>query len=462
MTQSDNYIVIGEFSGEFPDSVSCGGGYCLSFTGVVPSSIEMRPLGHGVPIPSRWMVVRRDLVEGVVIPSDPDAAMLRIAIHLASRGVYFSPDSTVLPHASVKWSIEFSRIGGRILYHNSMWLMDAVSRDSVSMSISTDGFRPMVVSGNISWATKAVFDGYVGALSGFGIDVVAFEYDGFMKMFSEDMVRKILLAELCNVENRITHVIVIDGMSVPSWVIDSAKRSGIVTIMVSTEDPHCIDVTRRLHPNYDYVFSNDRNAAEMFGVHYLPVAGDSRCSISEKDIDVLFVGAIYPNRSAFLSGIVESCVDEGMSVRIIGPLYKCRASGALSSVIDTRMVSTNEYLNLLSRSKICINMFRDEYCGVTGFNSELRIPAYSMSPRCYDAPLCDSFLMTDRRDEVVEVLGQECIFGDRPHEDVVDAVKKYESKKGIIERQRKNLQRGHLYAHRATCLLSAIGKGFLG
>jgi len=458
--RSDKYVTVGNCPDVVSSDVACGSGYCLSFKGPIPSNVDFRPLGSGVVIPSGWMSVKKDLVSDVVIPSDPDAAMLRIAFHLASKGVYFSTDSYSTPPVYELWAAELSRLGGSVLYENSLWLSRFIVSDDVSVSLSRDGFRPMLVSGNLSWSTKAVFDGYVSSFYDLDIDLVAFEYDGFMKMFSEDMVRKILLSEICNVDNGITHMIVIDAMSIPDWVVRSARRMGIVTVMVTTEDPHCIDATRRLHPYYDYIFSNDRNAAEMFGTHYLPVAGDSRCKSVEKDIDVLFLGAIYPNRCRLMEDLAEKLLPSGITMKVIGPFFGCKASGALASVASTKMVSTEDYIGWMARSKVCINMFRDTTCDKTSMNSEFEIPGYSLSPRCYDAFLCGCMLLTDSRPEVLDIFDESCLMGSDPASDVLSALEKHDVKKGISDAHMKTVLRGHLYAHRSICLLSAIGQGF--
>jgi spore maturation protein CgeB len=283
-----------------------------------------------------------------------------------------------------------------------------------------------------------------------------------MKMFSEDIVRKILLSEVCDVDNGVTHLIVVDGMYIPKNIIATARKMGVTTVLITTEDPHCADATQRLHSLYDYVFSNDRNAAEMFGVHYLPTAASSKCFSSEiKDIDVLFVGAIYPNRCPFLNNVASMCVKNGMSMKVVGPLYKCVPDEPLASIVEDKMISPEECIALQARSKVCLNVFRDASRTDTGSNMVFSIPSYSLNPRCYDVPMCGSILLTDHRPEVVRLFGDDCIFNDdNSCEKILDHVKNYDSKKDIRDKQKKSVEEGHLYLHRAICLLSAIGQGF--
>jgi hypothetical protein len=88
-----------------------------------------------------------------------------------------------------------------------------------------------------------VFDGYKDALLSLGVDVVTFEYDEYARNFSTEIVRKILLGEICNKKLERTHAIFIDGLSIPPWLIESSR---LTNILVSTEDPHALDVTRLL------------------------------------------------------------------------------------------------------------------------------------------------------------------------------------------------------------------------
>jgi len=440
---------------------SCGGAYCMSYVGPVSGSIRILPTGSGIPIPCGWACVRKSDMEGVLVPKDDDAAMLRVAVHMASSGKYFEKMGE-LPagNFSDAWKIEASVCFGRIQFANSEWLMAKVAEPGeIDFRLSGSRFKPMIVSGNISWGTKAVFHGYVDSFAKMGIDFYTFEYDQFLKMFSEDIVRKILMSEVCDVDNGITHMIVVDGMSVLKNIPMTARKAGVSTVLITTEDPHCSHATHPLHSVYDFVFSNDRNMAEMFGVHYLPTAADPRCSEAEKKVDVAFIGAVYPNRCGFLEEIAEKCFDEGISMRVVGPAYKCSPRGRLAEILEDRIVSSEECLRLQAEAKVCLNFFRDSGED-TGVNV-MDIPPYSANPRCYDVPMCGSVLLTDRREEVVKLFGKECLYGQNPFGKISEVVKKYDYKKDMRDFQKKTVEEGHLYLHRAMCMLCAIGQGFL-
>jgi spore maturation protein CgeB len=225
-------------------------------------------------------------------------------------------------------------------------------------------------------------------------------------------------------------------------------------------------VTRLLYPHYDYVFTNERNAAEAFGVHYLPVAADPasveglpRPPPSEYSSDVLFLGAVYPNRMRFLEQVAEICERRGWRLRVVGPRHCCSPGSRLSKLIDERTVSTREALLYQAAAKVCLNLFRDPE---EGNNSEFELPGWSMNPRCYDVPLCGSSLLTDFRGEVKRIFGMDCVMNTENLEvqlekNLLDASHRKEK----AAQEAKTVLDGHLYVHRTLVLTACIGQGFL-
>jgi spore maturation protein CgeB len=329
--------------------------------------------------------------------------------------------------------------------------------------IGRESFRPLLVSSNLSWGTKAVFEGYREALLSLDVGVATFEYDEYARNFSTEIVRKILLGEICNKQLGFTHAIFIDGLSIPPWLVDS---SPLTNILVSTEDPHALDVTRLLYPHYDYVFSNEKNAAEAFGVHYLPVAADPKAvdglpnPVPEQyESDVLFLGAIYPSRMKVLEEIAEICERRGWRFRIVGPRHCCSPGGRVAEIVDERIVPTREALLYQAGAKVCLNLFRDP---AEGHNAEFGLQGWSMNPRCYDVPLCGSSLLTDFRGEVKRVFGMDCVMNRENLETQLEKnLQDASGRKEKASQEVKTVLDGHLYVHRALVLAACIGQGFL-
>jgi len=452
---------------EVPEGKFVGGNcYCISYDGCVPdNSMRFTGSGLGMPIPLDWCCIDSDLIKGLDLPSSDSASFLRIAMVAAENGVFCDHSGSAAPSAADSClTSEISKVSGKLAYFGSMWARSVLSSDGDVDFFVIGSFKPLIVSSNLCWGTKAVFDGYVNAFANLGVNYGEFEYDEYCKSFSTDISRKLLLAECCNADNGYTHVIVIDGLSIPPWVLKSCR---LKKILITTEDPHSLDVLRLLHPYYDYVFSNDRNVAEMFGLGYLPVAGDLDRILSlpddpSYDSDVLFLGAVYPNRLPMVRKIAEVCKEIGVKFKAIGPVYKCNAAD-LNGVLDNRVVSTNEMLMYQKGASICINLFRDVTSKESSRNIEFFIEGYSMNPRCYDVPICGSLLLTDYRLEIEDVFHNDCVID---IETVSTVLAKYAkdaaARKEMHDKQVKTVREGHLYLHRAIALTALIEKGFLG
>jgi len=256
-----------------------------------------------------------------------------------------------------------------------------------------------------------------------------------------------------------------DGLSVPPWLLQSTDLPKVV---VSTEDPHALDVTRVVYPYYDHVFTNDLNVADLFGLSYLPVAADHilvgqlpRPVPEEWRSDVLFLGAVYPNRIPWLQRAVEACGRIGARLRVIGPAIAERPTWALAEAWEDRLVTTRESLLLHAGAKVCMNFFRDATDPSVGRNKEFRVVGTSMNPRCYDTPACGSSLLTDFRPEVEATLGRECVVD---LAGLAGAIQKNlengDYRKEKVSAEANIVFGGHLYVHRAMVLLASIGQGF--
>jgi hypothetical protein len=445
--------------------------YSTTMKGFLPRFVPLLSdrAGQGFPIPGGSAAVERRYVENFRPVADDYATLLRLAMHMADKEKYAvaSWGGDIGVADTPAWKAEAARHGGRINFHNSLYLREKLSAENVDFGFADlDSFRPLLVSSNLSWGTKAVFEGYREALGSLGVKVATFEYDQYLRNFSTEVVRKILLGEICNVDLGLTHAIFVDGLAIPPWIV---KSSPLTNILISTEDPHALDVTRLLYPYYDYVFTNDYGAAEAFGLHYLPVAapGNLRTELP-KDIpeeyrcDVLFLGAIYPTRKKFLEFAAEVCRRRGWKISIIGPRYKCDLGPGLSEIVDERTVSAREAMLRQAGAKVCLNLFRDAADADSGHNQEFRMDGFSMNPRCYDVPACGSCLLTDYRPEVQRIFGLDPVMNKENLEAKLEkCLEDSKYKKEKTDREAKTVYDGHLYLHRALVLAGCVRKGFL-
>jgi spore maturation protein CgeB len=175
--------------------------------------------------------------------------------------------------------------------------------------------------------------------------------------------------------------------------------------------------------------------------------------------DVLFLGAIYPNRMEALEGVAEICQRRGWKLRVVGPRHCCSPGSRLAKIVDERIVSTREAMLYQAGAKVCLNLFRDP---TEGHNTEFELQGWSMNPRCYDVPLCGASLLTDFRGEVKRVFGMDCVMNMENLEaqlekNLLDA----SGRKEKAAQEAKTVLDGHLYVHRALVLGACVGQGFL-
>jgi len=445
--------------------------YSVTMKGFLPlfqPLLSDRP-GRGFPIPGGSAAVETRHVGAFSPVADDRATLLRLAAHMADKEIYAAGSwgGGIGLADNAAWQAEVARHGGRLNFYNSMYLRRAIGSKDINFSFSDlSSFRPLLVSSNLSWGTKAVFEGYREAFRSLGIRVATFEYDQYARNFSTEVVRKVLLGEICNVDLGLTHAIFIDGLAIPPWIV---RSSPLTNVLISTEDPHALDVTRLLYPYYDYVFTNEYGAAEAFGLNYLPVAasGNLRSELpddisAEYACDVLFLGALYPNRVKFLDSVAEICERRGWKFSAIGPRHRCELTPRLSKVVDEKVVPSREAMLRQAGAKICLNLFRDAASSDSGHNEEFGMDGFSMNPRCYDVPVCGSCLLTDYRPEVQRIFGLDSVMN---IENLEAKLEKYleddEYRQEKTDREAKTVYDEHLYLHRALVLAACVREGFL-
>ena len=114
-------------------------------------------------------------------------------------------------------------------------------------------------------------------------------------------------------------------------------------------------------------------AAEGITAHFLPLALDESVYYpieSEKDIDLLFVGALYPNRIALLNKIIKQFPDK--NIKIYGNLFSTWRKPLKfffrkdKHIYINKNVQPTELNKLYARAKICLNIHHSQ--SVDGVN----------------------------------------------------------------------------------------------
>jgi len=479
-TRIDGYTVFGDIQsrGDWEGKISFmkakGLDFCSFYSYSVfvpvvffPEHISVKRHG-GMPIPYGIFAIRDEIIPAELdFNKNPASLGMDAAFRLAEQNIVLECEgrwSDEIPKLLMEdpdWIAEVSCHLGQISYRNSL---DAARRSKGEIQLETydlPAFRPLLVSGRLSWGTKAVFKGYWNAMRAMGINVDVFEYDSFLSFYAPEIVRRLLLGQISDVTKRYSHVIFTDGLSIPPWLLASTRQT---KVLISTEDPFWADRTRAIYGHYDVVFTNDRNMAESFGVGYLPTAGDSFLPAveREKTVDVLFLGAVYPDRVDLLEKLLEMCTRNQWSCRIVGTRHFEYCSGEFSRVFEERVVPTDAAREMQASAKICINLFRDPHCTKMCRNAEFAVDSWSMNPRCYDVPLCGSMLLSDVLPECNEILGVDYCFEDAG--DLEAKLKKYLSDEAFRQEKardlRKLVEEEHLYLNRTVVMIAGLQQGF--
>lgn len=285
----------------------------------------------------------------------------------------------------------------------------------------------LLVSDIAQFALTDVYYGYLHAFQKLGVDVVGFPLHHFVNHHKENMCLSMVHSQALIKANQYTHVFFIGGLSIPPEFLESFP--GIKVGVISTEDPHSFDPLRDRLSFMDYYFTNERSVVSSENnpkVHYCPTAADHtvcgsvpRAHLDSKYLcDILFLGAIYPNRRKFLEGIIPWVKENNLHLKIIGhPQYVPKESPIWNFVspenYDPRTGSIitiphEETVKYYNGAKVSLNFFRDVTWSPARADqkndlNKNNIVAESMNPRAYEVPLCGGFLMMeDTRKEARE------------------------------------------------------------
>lgn len=344
----------------------------------------------------------------------------------------------------------------------------------------------LIVSDTAHFALTDVYYGYVHAFEKLGVEYVAFPLHLYMQHHKEHICFSVIHSEALVKENGYTHVMFIGGLNIPRKIIQSFH--GIVkTIVVATEDPHTFDPLKDSLDCIDYYFSNERSVTKLNykNTYYLPTAADSHsCGVLPKHTldkkflsDIVFLGALYPNRQKMLEGIIPFIKQNKLSLKILGhPQYVPKSSPIWEFVPKENYDSSGNIVTVPHEDTVkyycgahlVLNFFRDVswnpiFTEGNPFNSE-KLVAESLNPRAYEVPLCGSLmLMEDTRAEAREVFTDKEVAFFSNVRGIKAAITKYllkdDSKKdytAMVNAAFLKVTQKHTYINRAQDLLRII------
>jgi spore maturation protein CgeB len=278
--------------------------------------------------------------------------------------------------------------------------------------------------------------------------------------------------------NEFTHIMFIGGLNIPDFLLESFYN--IKTIVVSSEDPHCFDPMKEKLTKIDYYFTNERsiaNSGRYKNVYYCPTAAcDIECQKMPKErldskyhSDLVFIGAMYPNRRKILEDIVPFIKENNINLKLGGHMnYMPKSSPLWEYVVKNETIPHNETVDYYNGAKIVINMMRDikwnpKTKSQKNSNNRSRFVGESLNPRAYEVGMCQAFqLLEDTRSEARDVFTEDEVGFFADSNTLQSQIERYLADDKLREdsafNSYKKVALKHSYTHRLKSILEVIQK----
>ena len=285
-------------------------------------------------------------------------------------------------------------------------------------------------------------------------------------------------------------VIFIQGINVPIHIPIALRKIGIPTAVILTDEPQEVDKSTQYSWAFPFVFTNDRNTIERhkdnavkhinyfsdpvrgaaaYTVDYLPTAVDATLMDNFGKLapwyqcDVLFAGSIYPERLLWLQQ--NEAMLQQFNFRVVGPCALPIKSDWLKSIWINQKLEFEEWLKYIRGAKVFLDWPRNANVSYPhGFCNKQKIPATNISPRIYEAAMCESLIMapTNREDlyNLFDVPQQMVLWANPTELEIL--LKKWLSPEMDFERlervknAKEHVLKHHTYEARAKKILSVM------
>jgi hypothetical protein len=335
-----------------------------------------------------------------------------------------------------------------------------------------------LVSDPTKFALTDLYTGYSHAFKKLGIPHEVFPYHHMRDVLSDSICYNIIHSTALVKSKGFTHVMFIGGLNVPDYIFESLHT--VKSVVVSSEDPHSFDPNKNRLNLIDYYFSNERSigtCTKFKNVYYCPTGGSEvecgklpRESLEEKYLsDILFLGAMYPNRRKLLEAIIPFVKKHKLSFKICGHVqYLPKTSPLWEFVTDARTIPHNETVKYYNGAKIVLNMLRDIHWNPrtntkkNPLNSG-KFDAQSLNPRAYEVPLCQAFmLLEDTRAEAHEIFDNKQVGFFSDEKSLVERLEYFllgsgqKSRDEMAYKAYKNVATNHTYTNRLLYIKNVL------
>lgn len=336
--------------------------------------------------------------------------------------------------------------------------------------------KVLLVSDFTNFALTDVYHGYMYALKKLGVQFETLPFHNFVEIVSPKICYHVAHSLALIKEKEFTHIFFIGGLNIPDYMLESYYH--VKTVVVGTEDPHSFDPMKYKLDKIDYYFSNEKSigtSKKYKNVYYCPTAAsEEECGKIPRErinsryhSDILFIGAVYPNRQKMMEGLIPVVQKHNLKFNISGHVNYMSKKTPLWDYVDVNgTVNHEDTVKYYNGAKIVLNFFRDikwnpRTKSGSNPNNKSRYPALSLNPRAYEAPLCQSFmLMEDTREEAREIFTEDEVgFFSSPEELSYQAEKYIKDDKlrdSMAFNAYKKVALNHTYTHRLQHILNVL------
>ncbi len=343
-----------------------------------------------------------------------------------------------------------------------------------------NGIKIFVVSDATKFALTDVYQGYIHALRQLKIPYETFPYHHLRDIISDITCFHIVHSMALMKNKGFTHVMFVGGLNVPSIILESMYDKK--KVVIATEDPHSFDPNKLRLDMVDYYFTNEKsigNSGKYKNVYYCPTgASAEECGKLPEQIiedrfksDILFLGAVYPNRRKLFETILPFVKKHGLTFKICGHVrYMPKKSPLWEYVEVNGTVPHSDTVKYYNGAKVVLNVLRDIKWNPRSKSQKnpynrSRFKAESLNPRAYEVPLCQAFmLLEDSRPECREVFTEKEVGFFSNEEDLTKKLRYYLIGAGKNKREQmafeayKKVATQHTYVHRLQLIMDTIQK----
>lgn len=258
------------------------------------------------------------------------------------------------------------------------------------------------------------------------------------------------------------------GFLMPVEITDWLRTKGIKTVAWFTEDPYYMDTTSTLASSYDYIFTIEKAAIEVYRngghhrVYLLSLAADTEVfhmdERAEPIYDLCLIGYPYENRKKLVHYLLEHT---NYTLLLGGDEWyeEITAWKDDPRITWKSWISPEDTVRYFHQSRIVLNPQRPHNLEMN--ENSKNIPALSVNNRTFDIASCGSFQLISWKENLPAHMKEDThLVMYRDEQDCLDKIKYYmehpHERKIICATAKETVMHYHTYAHRMHTMMETI------